>query len=150
MKKQMLMSVMILGLMVLFNGRSAHAQDNGTVQADVPFTFYAGDTKFPAGKYTLKVLNDSDLTVIEISSTNGRMSALCQIEEAREENPSTSELVFNKFGDQYFLAKVLESGSSSGSALRESKYERRVEKNGIKAETRSIPTRHTSAQAMKR
>ena len=54
----------------------AHAQLVGTMEADIPFQFHAGDTKLPAGKYVIRMLDDSDLTIMEISRPDGSVAAL--------------------------------------------------------------------------
>jgi len=150
MRKKVLMSLVSLSLLVLLGGRSARAQIIGEVEADIPFNFYAGNARLPAGKYIIKVLDDSDLSLMEIRNKNGRMSALFQVRDSIDNvNPSKSELLFNKYGDQYFLSKIYEEGEKDGSAVAESRYEMKMEKSGVKAETRSVPCRRHSGQAMK-
>lgn len=47
------------------------AQIVGEIEANIPFPFHAGDTRFPAGKCAIHMLDDSDLSIMEISSTDG-------------------------------------------------------------------------------
>ena len=42
----------------------AHAQIIGGLEANIPFSFYAGNTKLPAGEYRIQVLDNSDLTLM--------------------------------------------------------------------------------------
>ena len=44
----------------------AQAQITGDLEADIPFQFHVGNVKLPPGKYTIHVLDDSDLTMMEI------------------------------------------------------------------------------------
>jgi hypothetical protein len=55
----------------------ADAQIVGDMEANIPFQFHAGNTKLPPGKYVVHALEDSDLTMMEISSADGSTSALC-------------------------------------------------------------------------
>jgi hypothetical protein len=57
------------------------------------------------------VLDDSDPTVAEISSADGSTSALFEVQAAEAKPaPTESELIFNRYGDRYFLAKLLDEG----------------------------------------
>jgi hypothetical protein len=105
----------------------AHAQIVGEIEVNVPFQFYAGNAKFPAGKYTLHMLDNSDLRIMEISTADGSTSALFQVEDAEANSaPPKSELIFNKYGNRYFLARIFDEGNPDGSKVPESQYEKRV------------------------
>lgn len=105
----------------------SEAQITGNLEADIPFQFHAGNAKLPAGKYTIRRLEDSDETVLEISSADGRVSALFNVEPAQANgDPAKSELIFNKYGNRYFLSQLFDEGSTSGSKVVESRYEKRV------------------------
>jgi hypothetical protein len=55
------------------------------------------------------------------------MSALLQVRDTQlNATPVKSELIFNKYGNRYFLEKAFEEGSASGSRVTESRYERAV------------------------
>jgi hypothetical protein len=104
-----------------------HAQLTGTMEADIPFQFHAGNTKLPAGKYFIRMLDDSDLTLIEISKPDGSVAVLLQVRQAEANSvPPKSELVFNKYGDNYFLEKLFDEGDADGSQVTESSYEKRL------------------------
>jgi hypothetical protein len=93
----------------------AQAQIVDDIEVNIPFQFHAGNLKLPAGQYRIHLLDDSGLTVMEISSADGSTSALFQVEDTKTDStPAKSELIFNIYGDRYFLAKLFEEGSSSG------------------------------------
>ena len=105
----------------------AQAQIVGNLEADIPFQFHAGNTELPPGKYIIHVLDDSDLTIMEISSADGKVSALFDVREAEANSaPARNELIFNKYGNRYFLAKLFDEGNPSGSKVVESRYEKRI------------------------
>lgn len=106
---------------------NAHAQIIGNLEVTIPFPFHAGNAKLPAGKYIIHMLDNSDLTVMEISSTDGSISALFPVQDAEANStPAKSELIFNKYGNRYFLAKVFDEGNANGSEVSKSAYEKRV------------------------
>ncbi|MGA8554731.1 MAG: hypothetical protein WB630_09950 [Candidatus Acidiferrales bacterium] len=107
--------------------QQTHAQLIGTMEADIPFQFHAGNTRLPAGKYFIRMLDDSNLTLIEISKPDGSVAVLLQVRETdANSTPPKSELVFNKYGKNYFLEKLFDEGQSSGSQVLESSYEKRL------------------------
>ena len=105
------------------------AQIIGDIEASVPFPFHVGDAKLPAGKYFIRVLDDSDPSIMEISSPDGSTSALFQVEAAQASSaPAKTELIFNRYGKSYFLAKLFDQGSPDGSRVVGSHYEKKISK----------------------
>jgi hypothetical protein len=128
-------------LLTIFAG-NAHAQIVGDLDVNVPFQFHAGNTKLPAGQYRIHVLNDSDLNVMEITSADGSISALFQVQQSDANSaPAKSELIFNKYGNRYFLTKLFDEGNPSGSQVIESRYEKQVSKAAVDAQER-VPAHH--------
>jgi hypothetical protein len=128
-------------LLTIFAG-NAHAQIVGDLDVNVPFQFHAGNTKLPAGQYRIHVLDDSDLSVMEITSTDGSISALFQVQQSDANSaPATSELIFNKYGNRYFLTKLFDEGNPSGSQVIESRYEKQVSKAAVDAQEH-VPAHH--------
>src|SRR6202030_414411 len=95
-KVQYLLTLFIAFVLALtMYASKAQAQIVGDLEVNVPFQFHAGNTKLPAGQYRIHVLDNSDLTVMEISSVNGSTSALFQVDSAEaNSSPAKSELIF--------------------------------------------------------
>ena len=124
----------------------AHAQIVGELEVNIPFQFHAGDAKLPPGKYVIRMLDDSDLKVMEISSADGSTSALFYVHPTEASSaPAKSELIFNKYGNRYFLAKVFDEGNPSGSQVAESRYEKRVSQAASEAQAH-VPAHHRGKQ----
>jgi hypothetical protein len=98
----------------------AHAQAPGF---KVPFDFAVGNQVLPAGTY--QVSYDATKTAILIRSQDDRFHAFTTTLLA---DPSTSdgEVVFTKYGNQYFLHEVLCSAMSMNVALPTSRLEKRA------------------------
>jgi hypothetical protein len=142
-----LLSFLILICALTIHPVKAHAQIIGELEVNVPFQFYAGNAKLPAGKYILHMLDNSDLEFMEISTANGSTSALFQVEDAEANSaPSKSELIFDKYGDRYFLARVFDEGNPDGSKVPESQYEKRVSRAATEAQEH-VPAYHKGQQA---
>ena len=64
---------------------------------------------------------------MEISSPDGSTSALFQVEAAQASSaPAKPESIFNKYGHSYFLAKLFDEGSTEGSRVIGSPYEKKI------------------------
>jgi hypothetical protein len=139
---QHLLSLLVaLAVALTIGARGAKAQIVDGLEANIPFQFHAGNTDLPAGEYRIHMLDDSSLTVMEITSADGATSALFQVEDTRTKaTPAKSELIFNKYGDQYFLAKLFEEGSASGSQVLESRDERMISQQTTQAQEH-VPAR---------
>ena len=113
----------------------AHAQIIGNLEVNVPFQFHVGNTTLPAGKYMIHMLDNSQLQVMQISSADGSTSILFEVEAAEvSSTPAKTELIFNKYGDRYFLAKLFEEGSADGNQVPESRYEKRISQETMEAQ----------------
>jgi hypothetical protein len=124
----------------------AQAQIVGKLEADVPFQFHAGDAKLPPGKYTIQVVDNSDLTLMEITSADGSTSALFEVQDAQaKSSPAKSELIFDKYGNRYFLAKLFDEGNPSGSQVLESRYEKRISQAAAEGQEH-VPAHHRERQ----
>jgi len=127
--------------LTIFAGK-ASAQIDGDLDADIPFQFHVGTRELPAGKYRVHVLDEASQRVMEITSVDGSTSALFQVEDSDANvAPAKSELIFNKYGDNYFLLKLYEEGNPGGTELIESGYEKRLSKGSVVAQEH-VPVLH--------
>jgi hypothetical protein len=123
-----------------------HAQVIGNLEVTIPFQFHAGDAKLPPGKYIIHTVDNTDLTVMEINSADGSTSALFYVRDAEANStPAKSELIFNKYGNRYFLAKLFDEGNPNGSTVNESRYEKKVGQAATEAQAH-VPAHHRGQQ----
>ncbi len=74
-------------------------------RVNVPFAFVAGGVHLPAGQYSVYHPGDPYLVVIE--KDDGRARSMAYVHpSAINADESSTKLVFNKYGDQYFLSQV--------------------------------------------
>jgi hypothetical protein len=109
---------------------TAQAQASGSqkMRARIPFAFNVGKTELPAGEYTVTVLNpNSDRKVLQIRSTNGKLSALIQTSELDTNTAEQTKLVFNRYGNRYFFAQAQMAGEATTLAAVRSSVERNEE-----------------------
>ena len=90
--------------------------------ADIPFDFVVGDKQLHSGEYNVKQTHPG---VMLIQSKDARSSAMVLTTAAEAGKMSdVGKLVFNRYGDQYFLSKIW--ASDSGRQLPKSRLEREV------------------------
>src|SRR6267378_4068060 len=129
--RQLLLSFIALFFALTIYPSKAHAQIIGEIEANIPFQFHAGNTKLPPGKYVIHALDNTDLGVMEITSADGSTSALFEVHGAEANSaPAKTELIFNKYGNRYFLAKLFDEGNPNGSEVPKSRYEKRISQAG--------------------
>ncbi len=109
-----------------------HAQIINGVKAHVDHSFIIGNTTLPPGEYTFRMMPDTELTVMHVTSENDKTNVEFLVREAIDDHtPSHSELVFRKYGNTEFLNKVFEAGSKTGIEVTEtSRQEARLGKQG--------------------
>jgi hypothetical protein len=146
-RKHLFLSLFIaLAFVLTIYPTAARAQINGDLEVNIPFQFHAGDARLPAGTYRIHMLSDGDANVMEITSADGSTSAVFYVhEEDPDSIPAKGELIFNKYGDRYFLAKVFDGGNSIGSALTESRYEKTLGQAAAERQAH-VPARHRGQQ----
>lgn len=131
MTKKNLRNIVMFSLFAIFAVANLHAQSSREQTASIPFSFTVADKTFPAGEYRVERLNPaSDKAAIAIKSADGHMSKIVLTMPVQaNETRATARLVFNHYGDQYFLAQVWTPADNTGLAVPESKTERTLARN---------------------
>lgn len=145
MKNLMLRLFALITLLVTVAFASAVASvsaqtSSHNISASIPFEFNVGDKTLPAGQYAIGRIN-SDGTQLRISNREDSASRLTQTVQASEPKEQ-SVLVFNRYGDRYFLSQVWMVGEREGRQMLKSKSEKamgqELAKNKAEAETVTI------------
>ena len=101
------------------------------LKANIPFGFTVGNTWMPAGEYTIS----SPLRqVVQVRSVDLAKIATIVSSQGYNESRSGSKLVFDKYGDQYFLRHVLcPSIASLNLDVPQGKAEKRARSRSLEA-----------------
>jgi hypothetical protein len=81
----------------------AHAQDDENVKTNIPFDFYAGEQKMPAGSYRIGI--DLETAMISFTDESGKHKIFL-IGTSGDEGNGKSLLVFKHSGDVYALEEL--------------------------------------------
>jgi hypothetical protein len=143
MKQRVLCLLGFIGVVLGMSTISAQGQIIGQLEADIPFTFHAGGAKLPPGKYTIHVLDNTDLGLMEIQSSDGRTAAMFEVREAQDStSPKKTELIFNHYGNRYFLSKLFDQGETVGSTVVESGYAKKYASGGASGGEKEVAASH--------
>jgi hypothetical protein len=124
MKTRALVMAGTMALVMFATTRVAEAQNQMTV--NVPFDFVAGNTQLHAGEYTVKVSAPTH-SMILVSREDSTASAFINTNAAVSSTPQAqSKLIFNRYGNRYFLSQVWSAGNSQGRQLVKSAREKEI------------------------
>lgn len=140
MKRDLNITVLLIMLVGIFT-TGAQAQSSGAqkVIATIPFEFNVGETRLPAGKYTITVTNpSSDRKILQIRNANGRASAMILTTSALGSVVDDAKLVFHRYGDRYFFAKAQMAGDATTLAVAKSKAERAEQETIARSGKKSV------------
>jgi len=126
MKRHLSLTLAIMMLLAVWaTTAQSQAASPRLMRAHIPFAFNVGNKELPAGDYKITVLNpSSDQKVLQVRSTDGRVSAIVSTVGMQSKSPEKSKLVFHRYGDTYFFAQAQVSGESIALAAFKSKAER--------------------------
>ena len=121
-------AIAILAIASVATCAGAMAQEPG-LRANIPFDFTVGNTWMPAGEYTI---TSSTHGVLALKSGSHFASVVSS--QSYDESKSGSKLVFDKYGNQYFLHEVLcPNLASMNLQIAPSKAEKRARENATEA-----------------
>ncbi len=94
------------------------------VRANVPFDFNVGSKHLPAGNYTFVTEYLDNL--VEIQNRDQKIAVLSMTEDASTPAGNVSQLVFHRYGDQYFLREIQCPSVALNVEIPRSKQEKQV------------------------
>jgi hypothetical protein len=125
MKKIAIVSLVLGYLALGLLPRTVAAQAN-VVTIDIPFAFMVQDTKFASGTYTITKVEKMNY---RISNLKGDQQAMFATHTTSSPQRAASfTLVFNVYGDQYYLSKFFHQGMTSGNAIAQTAAEKDLAK----------------------
>ena len=126
-------------LLVMLAVGSVHADPDKQVRAEVPFDFIVGNKAHPAGTYAVEYTNPQGVFVTQIGEDERRRTLLwSDTVPAKSIQDHSPRLIFNRYGNQYFLTQVWAGREIGGRELRKLYRERELAKEYL-AKNISVP-----------
>jgi len=124
MKKRTFVTATLFVLSIIVAAQVAQADEPMLV--NIPFAFVAGNVTLPAGEYRVQKL-DRNSAVVLIRCSDATASAMVVTHAAQAKELQTeSKLIFNQYGNRYFLSQVWTAGSIRGRQLLKSPQEKEI------------------------
>ena len=113
-KTFLILGVTMAGLLIPAIVSRVSAQLEKSLVGKIPFAFTVCDKKLPAGKYTVKHPPGTTHTLVVQGEDNRSVDIAC-VKDLRSPTDGTEgKLIFNRYGDEYFLAEAWWPGESHG------------------------------------
>ena len=120
MRKQLL-GLATFGVFLTLIVGSVQAQTGHKIEVNVPFDFTAGETSLRAGVYTVNLISGNTLLV---RSRDGKKSVLLLARQAKHVGTrKPARIIFNRYGDRYFISQTFLSGADPGCQIDPSRAE---------------------------
>ncbi|MFN0103632.1 MAG: hypothetical protein ACKV2U_16265 [Bryobacteraceae bacterium] len=114
----------------------APAFGESAITAKIPFDFTVNRTKMTAGNYTVRFDIPGAMSIYR----DDRKAVCIALTTAVQANtPQPAKLVFNRYGDSYFLSQVWGPGADRGRQLPKSKPELEVARTINRVQRASVP-----------
>ena len=147
MNKKTWMSVLTAAALFMTVGSASLRADSlNQIRANIPFGFMVGSEAFAAGSYTVaRVDNSPDVLVLR--SSDGEKSAIfLTIGGDLPKAGQQARLVFNRYGDQYFVKEVWSFEDVPGRQLVPSSRERELSTAITPTPSQASPAREVSSK----
>ena len=106
--------ILAAGLFAATLTASLHAQTMN-LQATIPFEFRIGNTAFPPGEYSVR--NSGGVLSVQKTAGSHKAGMFLTVGEDRPAGAKAAgTLLFNRYGDTYFLSKVWSAESTQAQA----------------------------------
>lgn len=125
MKQKSLFVVVMLGVLFLLMVTNASAQTSHELVADIPFDFTACQQQLPAGKYKVRPLSSSNPKLLLVrSEDNSKFAEIACVHDTQGSKLVVNgRLIFNRYGDEYFLSEMWFPGEKTGNLVVKSEKE---------------------------
>jgi hypothetical protein len=105
----------------MLTAATTSAQSSILLKVNIPFEFSVEGKQLPAGVYTVANGPGGSLLIRSVDCHSFKVFRAIHREASRLED---SSLIFNKYGNEYFLSTVLVRGTDSGYELFKSRSEK--------------------------
>ena len=109
---------------VLFAGLMASVAQAQSIKAEIPFEFVVGNKRMAEGEYTLRSLFPNTILIRKADCSSSVMVLTLSVEAKNIQD--TGKLIFNQYGDQYFLSQIWTPGTDNGLMVSKSRSEREI------------------------
>ena len=137
MKRQLLVLIAITTLATALT-TNAFGQAGKSVAVNVKFDFQIGDRTFPAGEYRIESLSQHSDNIFQIRSVRDTSKNEIIVANHANGKGQTPRLVFQKYGEDYFLTGIFLDTDQLGYSIRPPRRQRENAKKLALASRKTI------------
>ena len=140
MKKQIFIILSLCCLLIPLVAAPTSAQMLGTsIRVTIPFDFSVRGRTLPAGRYEIRRITEAPDGLVVFNEDTHQSIAFETESAEKSKAPKRSEIVFHRYGDNYFLYEVWAPGENEGRELPTSKSERAMKRQLTTALNKTEP-----------
>ncbi len=123
--------IVVASVFAVLTAAVSLAQSTPLMYADVPFEFTAGKGTLPAGKYVVypQLTSFGGQAAVRSEDRTAQVIVMTVPKQAAR-IPEEGKLIFNRYGEKYFLSELWLPGREVGQTLPKSRTEREIAKGG--------------------
>jgi hypothetical protein len=130
--------IVVVTLMVLSGMAAAQLNSTSRIVTQVPFEFVVANKIVPAGQCVVQTAT-MDGRTLAIRNVRAEVNLLSTSSQTETRRPASHyALVFNQYGDRYFLSGIKLQGSKIGYRLPESKAEAELRAQNVSATEETV------------
>ena len=130
MKRQVFSLISLLSLLLVAGSAIAQTVH---VRANIPFNFAVGSKTLPAGTYDIGTIDNVNTKILRLQARDGDSSMIVNSNAAEDLNPADeSKLIFNQYGNRYFLSEIWVNGATRGHRLPRTSREKEMARDVAK------------------
>jgi hypothetical protein len=127
MKRQAFSLISLLSLLLVAGSAIAQTVH---VRGNIPFNFAVGNKTFPAGTYDIGTIDNRDSKILLLQARDGDARMMVISNAAENLKPADkTKLVFNQYGNRYFLSQIWVAGEHLGHQLPKTSREKEMAKD---------------------
>ena len=121
-KRTFFFAILLAALVPVLSTRGV--AQNKEMVADIPFSFTVCNNQMPAGKYTVRPMTSATTNLLLVRSEDGQFAEItCSRDVQSSKQASEGKLIFNRYGNQYFLTELWFQGDMTGNQVFKSETE---------------------------
>lgn len=121
-KRTFLFAILFAALLPVMSTRIV--AQNREMVVDIPFNFTVCTQQMPAGKYKVRPITSATTNLLLVRSEAGHFAEItCTRDVQSSKRASEGKLIFNRYGNQYFLTELWFSGEMTGNEVLKSERE---------------------------
>lgn len=130
--------LVVVTLVALSGMAAAQLNSRSKVVAQVPFEFVVANKVVPAGEWAVRVAV-KDGNILDISNAHKNAGVFSTSSQTEAKQPASHyALVFNEYGDRYFLSGIKLQGSKIAYRLPESKAEAELRAQNVSTRVETL------------